>query len=49
MFVLILKRYSENFAFLILRIFDLFARKACIIFVYEHTKTIEHVKKWPTL
>ena len=29
MFVLIQKRYSENFTFLILRILELFAREVC--------------------
>ena len=29
MFVLILKQYPENFAFLIRRIFELFARGVC--------------------
>ena len=30
MFALIEKQYSENFAFLILRIVELFAREVCI-------------------
>ena len=29
MFALIQKRYSENFAFLILRVLELFAREVC--------------------
>ena len=39
------KKYPENFAFLILRILELFARQVCEIFVYKHTETIEYVKK----
>ena len=35
---------TENFAFLILRVFELFTRKACKMFVYKHTKTTEYVK-----
>ena len=37
--------YPENFAFLILRILELYTRKACKMFVYKHTETIEYVKK----
>ena len=39
---------SENFAFLILRIFELYIRKVCEIFIYKHTDTIEYVKNEPT-
>ena len=46
MFVYIWKYYLENFAFLILRILDLFTRKFCEMFVYKHTGTIKYVKKW---
>ena len=44
MFVSI-KKYLENFAFIILRAFELFPRKVCKIFVYKHTETIKYVKK----
>ena len=43
MFVFIPKKYPENFAFLILRVFELFARKVCEMFVYKHKET-EYVK-----
>ena len=42
------KWYPENFAFLILRILELFIRKASEMFIYKHTETIEYVKKQPT-
>ena len=45
MFMFIQKYYPENFAFLILRILELFTRKVCKMFVYKHAKTTEHVKK----
>ena len=38
-------KYPENFTFLILKIFELFTRKICEMFVYKHTETIEYVKK----
>ena len=37
--------YPEYFAFLILRVFELFTRKVCKMFVYKHTETIDYVKK----
>ena len=40
-----IQKHRENVAFLILRILELFARKACEMFVYKHTETIEYVKK----
>ena len=43
-FVFIWKWYPENFVFLILRIFELFTRKICEMFIYMHTKTIEYFK-----
>ena len=45
MFLFILKYFPENFAFLILRILQLYTRKFCEMFVYKHTETIEYVKK----
>ena len=45
MFVFIQKQYPESFAFLILRILELYTRKVCQMFVYKHTETIEYVKK----
>ena len=44
MFLFIQKYYPENFAFLTLRIFELYTRKVCVMFVYKHTETIEYVK-----
>ena len=41
MFLFIQKYYSENFAFLILRIPELYTRKVCEMFVYKHTETVE--------
>ena len=41
MFLFIQKYYSENFAFLILRIMELYTRKVFEIIVYKHTETIE--------
>ena len=46
MFLFIYKYYRENFAFLILRILELYTRKVCEKFVCKHTETIEYVKKW---
>ena len=40
-----IKITSENFAFLILRVLELFARKVYEMFVYKHTETIEYLKK----
>ena len=40
-----IKYYPENFAFLILGVFELYSRKICEIFVYKHTETTEYVKK----
>ena len=45
MFVVILKYYPENIAYLVLIILKLYTRKACVMFIYEHTETIEYVKK----
>ena len=45
MFVYKWKYYSKSFAFLILRILELFTRKVCKMFVYKHTETIEYIKK----
>ena len=45
MFLFIYKYYPENFAFLILRILELFTGKFCVMLVYKHTETIEYVKK----
>ena len=45
MFLFILKYFPENFAFLILRILQLYTRKFCEMFVYKYTETIEYVKK----
>ena len=45
MFLVIQKYYPEKFAFLILRILELYTSKVCEIFVYKHTETIECVKK----
>ena len=44
-FFFIQKHYPENFAFLILRFFELYTHKVCIMFVYKHTETVEYVKK----
>ena len=38
-------KYSENFAFLILIVFELFTREVTETFVYNHTETIGYVKK----
>ena len=40
-------RYAnpEDFAFLILRVLELFIRKVCTMSAYKHTETIEYVKK----
>ena len=45
MYLFIWKYYPENFAFLILRIIELYTRKVCVMFVYKHTETKEYVKK----
>ena len=45
MLLFIQKYYPENFAFLILRILELFTSKVYEMFVYKHTETIEYVKK----
>ena len=45
MFMFIEKQYPENFAFLILKVFESFTRKVCEMFVYKHTETTEYVKK----
>ena len=45
MFQFIQKSYPENFAFLLLTIVKLFARKVCEMFVYKHTETIKYSKK----
>ena len=44
MFLFIQKYYTENFAFLILRLLELHTRKVCKIFVYKHTETINTLK-----
>ena len=38
----------QNFAFLNLRVLELYTRKVFEIFVYKHTDTIEYVKNYPT-
>ena len=38
------KIIPENFAFLFLRILELYTRKVCEMFVYKHTETIQYVK-----
>ena len=48
MFVFVEKQYTENLALLIPRVFELFTRKVCKMFVYKHTEKIEYVKKWDT-
>ena len=45
MFLFIQRYYTENFAFLILIIFELYTRKVCLILVDKHTETIEYIKK----
>ena len=45
MFAFIQKQCSENFAFLILRILELFSREVCKMHVYKYTETMEYVKK----
>ena len=45
MFAFIQKQCSENFAFLILRILELFSREVCKMYVYKYTETMEYVKK----
>ena len=44
MFVFI-QKYPENFAFLTLKVFDLFTRKLCEMFVYKHAETIGYFRK----
>ena len=39
-----IKKYTENFAFLILRVLELFTLKVCEIFTYKHTETIKSLK-----
>ena len=39
------KSYPQNFAFLILRILELYTGKVCAMFVYNYTEKIEFVKK----
>ena len=43
MFQFMQKQSPEKFAFLILRILELFARKVCEMFIYKHTEIIEYV------
>ena len=43
MFVVI-KKHLQNFAFVVLRIFELYTSKVGEMFVYKHTETIEYVK-----
>ena len=45
MYLLILKYCPENFAFLTLRILELYTRKVSGKFVYKYTEKIEQVKK----
>ena len=45
MFLFMYKYYPGNFAFLTLRILELYTRKVCVMLVYKHTETIEYVKK----
>ena len=45
MFLFIWKYHPENFAFLILRIFELYTRKVCKMYVYNHIETTEYVEK----
>ena len=40
MLVFILKQYPENFAFLFLKVSELFTGEVCKMFVYKHTETI---------
>ena len=35
---------NENFAFLIVRILELYTRKVCEMFVNKHSETIEYIK-----
>ena len=35
---------NENFTLLIVRIFELYTRKVCEMFVNKHSETIEHIK-----
>ena len=44
MFVLILRKYPENFALLVLKILEIYTRKICQMYVYKYTVTIEYVK-----
>ena len=43
MFVFILKQYPENFAFLIIRVLELYTIKVGKMFVYKNIETIEYV------
>ena len=45
MSLFIKKYYPENFAFLILRILELYTQRVSKMFVYKYTETIEHLKK----
>ena len=36
--------WQNTFVFLALGILELYTRKVCEVFVYEHTETIEYVK-----
>ena len=38
------KHYPENFAFLILKIIELYTRNICEMFVYKYEEAIEYVK-----
>ena len=40
-----IKIIPENFALLILKVFELNTLKVCKMFVYKHTETIEYVTK----
>ena len=45
MFLFIQYQYTENFAFLIIRILKLFTCKICEMSVHKHTETIDYIKK----
>ena len=44
MFVIIWKKYVEEFALKHLLLYELCVRQICKKFVYKHSKTIEYVK-----
>ena len=44
MFVFKWNKYPENFAFLILRIVELYTGKVWEMFIYKYAETIEHAK-----